>query len=193
MKNTAEISYYVREIALNNSQIALKELYTCYFYDLLHYSMMYVNNSHDAEEVISDTFLSVWENRKKLLEISNFNSYIYTIVRNKSISQFRSMHIENQSIDTIPIDIFAYTDITPENELISKEKIAEINSAINSLPNKCKIAFKLVKENNLKYREVAEILNISVKTLEAHLATALKKIRESLETGDEKRKSVIGL
>lgn len=193
MKNTAEISYYVREIALNNSQIALKELYTCYFYDLLHYSMIYVNNSHDAEEVISDTFLSVWENRKKLLEISNFNSYIYTIVRNKSISQFRSMHIENQSIDTIPIDIFAYTDITPENELISKEKIAEINSAINSLPNKCKIAFKLVKENNLKYREVAEILNISVKTLEAHLATALKKIRESLETGDEKRKSVIGL
>lgn len=193
MKNTAEISYYVREIALNNSQIALKELYTCYFYDLLHYSMIYVNNSHDAEEVISDTFLSVWENRKKLLEISNFNSYIYTIVRNKSISQFRSMHIENQSIDTIPIDIFAYTDITPENELISKEKIAEINSAINSLPNKCKIAFKLVKENNLKYREVAEILNISVKTLEAHLATALKKIRESLETGDEKRKNVIGL
>lgn len=193
MKNTAEISYYVREIALNNSQIALKELYTCYFYDLLHYSMIYVNNSHDAEEVISDTFLSIWENRKKLLEISNFNSYIYTIVHNKSISQFRSMHIENQSIDTIPIDIFAYTDITPENELISKEKIAEINSAINSLPNKCKIAFKLVKENNLKYREVAEILNISVKTLEAHLATALKKIRESLETGDEKRKSVIGL
>lgn len=186
MKNTAEISYYVQEIALNDSQVALKELYTCYFYDLLHYSMIYVNNPNDAEEVVSDTFLTVWENRKKLLEISNFNSYIYTVVRNKSISQFRSLHVKSQNIDTIPIDVFAYTDITPENELISKEKIAEINAAINNLPNKCKIAFKLVKENNLKYREVAEILNISVKTLEAHLAMALKRIREGLKIGDEK-------
>ena len=64
---------------------------------------------------------------------------------------------------------------------MSKEKILEINSAINSLPNKCKIAFKLIKENNLKYKEVAEILDISVKTLEVHLTTAIKRIREKLK------------
>lgn len=185
MKNTAKISYYIREVALNNSQIALKELYTCYFSSLLNYSMIYVSNPYDAEEVVSDTFLTVWNNRKQLLEISNFNSYIYAIVRNKSISYFRSLHIENQNIDNVPIDIYAFTEVTPEDEFISKERISEINSAINSLPNKCKIAFKLVKENNLKYKEVAEILNISVKTLEAHLTTAIKKIREILKENDK--------
>nr|WP_278653485.1 sigma-70 family RNA polymerase sigma factor [Bacteroides clarus] len=97
------------------------------------------------------------------------------------MSQFRALHIENQSIDNIAIDIFAHTNITPEDELISQEEISEINLAINSLPNKCKIAFKLVKENHLKYKEAAEILNISVKTLEAHLTTAMKKIREKLK------------
>lgn len=181
MKNTIEITYYLQEIALKDSQVALHKLYTCYFYDLLHYSMIYVSNPCDAEEIVSDTFLTIWNNRKQLLDIKNFNSYIYTIIRNKSISLFRSLHEENQSIDNISIDIFAYTTVTPEDELMSKEKILEINSAINSLPNKCKIAFKLIKENNLKYKEVAEILDISVKTLEVHLTTAIKRIREKLK------------
>lgn len=181
MKNAEEITHCIQRIALNDSQVALKELYTYYFYDLLRYSMLYTSNPRDAEEVVSDTFFMVWNNRKQLLDIKNFNSYIYTVVRNKSISQFRALHIENQSIDNIAIDIFAHTNITPEDELISQEEISEINLAINSLPNKCKIAFKLVKENHFKYKEAAEILNISVKTLEAHLTTAMKKIREKLK------------
>ena len=155
MKNAEEITHCIQRIALNDSQVALKELYTYYFYDLLRYSMLYTSNPRDAEEVVSDTFFMVWNNR--------------------------ALHIENQSIDNIAIDIFAHTNITPEDELISQEEISEINLAINSLPNKCKIAFKLVKENHLKYKEAAEILNISVKTLEAHLTTAMKKIREKLK------------
>lgn len=180
MKNTIEISHYIEEVALNSSQIALEKLYTYYFYDLLHYSMIYVSNEQDAEEIVSEAFLTIWENRKNLLKLNNFNAYIYTIVRNKSISVFRASHIQDVNLENTPIDIFVFTDVTPEDELISKEKVAEINSAINSLPNKCKMAFKLVKENNLKHKEVAEILNISIKTLEAHLTTAVKKIRESL-------------
>ena len=60
------------------------------------------------------------------------------------------------------------------------EKVEKINRAINSLPNKCKLAFKLVKENQLKYKEVSEILNISIQPLDAHLTTAMKKIRENI-------------
>ena len=56
----------------------------------------------------------------------------------------------------------------------------QLNNAIEALPAKCKTAFKLVREDKLKYKEVAAILEISVKTLEAHLATAIKKLREFL-------------
>ena len=84
-------------------------------------------------------------------------------------------------MESIPIDLLAQSHVTPEDILISKEKVEKINRAINSLPNKCKLAFKLVKENQLKYKEVSEILNISIKTLEAHLTTAMKKIRENIK------------
>ena len=97
MKNAEEITHCIQRIALNDSQVALKELYTYYFYDLLRYSMLYTSNPRDAEEVVSDTFFMVWNNRKQLLDIKNFNSYIYTVVRNKSISQFRALHIENHA------------------------------------------------------------------------------------------------
>ena len=83
-------------------------------------------------------------------------------------------------MDEISVDLFTSTENTPEEELISKEKIKRLNQAIDSLPAKCKMAFKLVREDKLKYKEVATILDISIKTLEAHLANAVRKLREAL-------------
>ena len=89
--------------------------------------------------------------------------------------------MEQVSLDEISIDLFTSTETTPEEELISQEGIHRLNLAIDSLPAKCKMAFKLVREDKLKYKEVAAILDISVKTLEAHLTNAVRKLRELLE------------
>ena len=180
MGNDVEITKYIQDVAINDSEVALERLYNHYHYNLLHFSQIYVIDENDAEEIISDTFLDIWENRKKLVKLKNFNAYIYTLVRNKSISAYRSHH-NNVNLESIPIDLLAQSHVTPEDILISKEKVEKINRAINSLPNKCKLAFKLVKENQLKYKEVSEILNISIKSLEAHLTTAMKKIRENIK------------
>ena len=106
--------------------------------------------------------------------------YIYSIARHKAISYYRSIHMEQIELNELSIDLFIHTETTPEDDLISKEKINQLNNAIEALPAKCKTAFKLVREDKLKYKEVAAILEISVKTLEAHLATAIKKLREFL-------------
>ncbi len=90
--------------------------------------------------------------------------------------------MEQVSLDEISIDLFTSTETTPEEELISQEGIHRLNLAIDSLPAKCKMAFKLVREDKLKYKEVAAILDISVKTLEAHLANAVRKLRKHLPT-----------
>ena len=68
----------------------------------------------------------------------------------------------------------------PEQLMVTAEMVARIKAAIEALPPKCKLIFKLVKEEELKYREVADILNISVKTIESQLAIALKKIGTSI-------------
>jgi RNA polymerase sigma-70 factor (ECF subfamily) len=134
----------------------------------------------EAEEIISDTFLIVWENRKSLPDIGNFDSYIYSVARNRAVSLYRMQHMKKVDLDEDEIDLFFQADTTPEEELIAKEDVERLNRAINSLPNKCKLVFKLVREERLKYKEVASILEISVKTVEAHLATAVKKLRETL-------------
>lgn len=87
----------------------------------------------------------------------------------------------NINLDNISIEIFANTCTTPEDDLISNEAVNRINAAIEELPDKCKIAFKLVREDNMKYQDAAEILGISVKTLENHITAAVKKIRSKLK------------
>lgn len=167
-------------MALSDSQTALKSLYAAYYQRLMRFTKLYVPSYVEAEEIVSDSFLAVWNNRKSLLEIRNFDSYLYTIVRHKIVTYYRKQRPGLIELDELPVDLFLHTDTTPEDELISKEEIDRLNMAINTLPDKCKIAFKLVREDKLKYKEVADLLHISVKTLEAHLATAIKKLREVL-------------
>ena len=158
----------------------------------MRFTSLYVPSSVEAEEIVSDTFLSLWNNRKSLPEISNFDSYIYGIARHKAISLYRTQHMEKVQIDENTIDLFAHTDTTPEEELISKECIDHLNEAINTLPDKCKMAFKLIREDKMKYKDAANILEISVKTLEAHIATG-HGIRKTAQTGLQRFHGLIDL
>jgi len=179
--NSKKITQWLCELALANSQAALKSLYVAYNQKLIRFIGLYVSSFVDIEEVLSDTFLALWNNRESLLDVTNFNSYIYGIARHKAISFCRKKQIENVDVEDFFIDLFYHTETTPEDNLISKEEIANINAAINALPEKTKITFKLIREDNLKYKEVAEILGISIKTVEAHMATAVRQLRETLE------------
>lgn len=182
MKGSREkIVQWIYEMAIFDSEIAFKSLYISYFERLIRFINLYVSSSGEAEELVSDTFLAIWENRRTLLSVGDINAYIYSVARHKAISYYRKRHLDQISFDEISIDFFVNTDTTPEDELISQEEISRLNKAINNLPPKCRMAFKLVREDHLKYKEVAAILHISVKTLETHLATAVKKLREALE------------
>lgn len=142
---------------------------------------MYVKSVDVSRELVSDIFLSVWEKRGMLLNIDNFDSYIYQIAKYKSLNYLRSNKIQTVNIDEISVELFGHTKTTPEDSYISQETIQQINEAIEDLPPKCKLAFKLVREDNLRYKEAAEILGISVKTVENHLTLAIKKIRSKLK------------
>ncbi len=115
------------------------------------------------------------------MDIDNFNSFIYGIARHKAISFIRKRQLEYVDLDNYPVDLFFATETTAEDDLITKEEIEKINSAINNLPEKAKMTFKLIREDNLKYKEVSDILGISVKTVEAHMATAIRKLRDALK------------
>ena len=137
---------------------------------------MYVKSSQIAEELVSDVFFALWENRKQLVEITNFDAYIYRIAKFRVLKYLRDNKTLTVDLDEVPIELFAFTETTPEDDYISRELIDTLNEAIEQLPTKSKLAFKLVREDGMKYKDAAEHLGISVKTLEAQLTYAMKKI-----------------
>ena len=179
-KRNPDIVQWICDIAVFDSQKAFKSLYLCYFDKLLRFASLHVISHSEAEEIVSDTFLAIWNSRKTLLKIADFDAYIYSIMRYKIISHLRKHFNSNVSLDELQIDFFASTETTPEDDFITHEQVEQLNKAIDSLPHKCKMAFKMVREDKMNYKDVAAILEISVKTLETHLATATRKLREAL-------------
>ena len=163
-------------IARNEDHKAYKELFTSLYTYLLHFAFTLVKMKQPAEEIVSDVFIKIWQKRKELEKIENLKVYLYIATKNTALN-----YLEKQKrTATDNIDKFAnhfksiYFD--PEQLMITADMVSLIYEAIENLPSRCKMIFKLVKEDNLKYKEVAEILNISEKTVENQLAIALRKI-----------------
>lgn len=167
-------------IAYRDDTAAYKELFLLYHKRLLNFSATITHSRESAEEVVSDVFMKIWLNRKTLSAIENFHLYIYVVTKNLSINQhLKEKKKETFSLDEIQIDVKnIYAD--PEQLMITAEMQKRITAAILSLPPKCQLIFKLIREDGLKYKEVAELLHLSPKTVENQMTIALKKITESI-------------
>jgi RNA polymerase sigma-70 factor (family 1) len=176
----ASIGKLLNRIALYDDPIAYKELFMLYHKRLVSFSSTITRSKESAEEVVSDVFLKIWVNRNTLSRIDNFHLYIYVITKNLSINRLLKDNKEKVfSLDETVVDVQnVYSD--PEQLMISAEMQKRVRIAIQSLPSKCKLIFKLIREDGLKYREVAELLHLSLKTVENQMTIALKKISESI-------------
>ncbi|MHA4809202.1 RNA polymerase sigma-70 factor [Flavitalea flava] len=170
------IQYLQGRIARFDDQQAYKELFTQLYNYLFQFAKTLVKAKEPTEEIVSDVFIKVWEKRKELEKIGNLKVYLYVTTRNMAYNYLDTQ----KKVVTQPIDDFQGTITSlyfnPEQLMITADMLALIQKAVEELPPKCKIIFKLVKEDGLKYREVAEILSLSIKTVENQLAIALQKI-----------------
>lgn len=151
------------------------------FYDGLHrFSYSFVKSVEVAEEIVSDVFIKVWEIRGKLMEIENMRVYLYTIAKNFSLN-YITKHYKNTiiSLDTVEVEPVVALN-GPAEICISADMVRQIRLVIGQLPPKCKLIFQLVKEEELTYKEVAAILDISPLTVRNQLAIAIRKISETL-------------
>jgi RNA polymerase sigma-70 factor (family 1) len=174
---TAEgLKYLQSRIARFDDQKAYKELFTTLYSPLFLFAKSMVKSKESAEEIVSDVFIRIWEKRRDLEKIENLKVYLYVAIRNAALNHLQlQKRISINSLEEFHAELTSiYFD--PEQLLITADMIALIKRSIDQLPPKCKIIFKLVKEDGLKYREVAEILNLSVKTVENQVAIALQKI-----------------
>jgi RNA polymerase sigma-70 factor (ECF subfamily) len=133
-----------------------------------------------AEEIVEDLFVSVWNRRSTITSISNLKVYLYIAVKNHCLNYIRRKK-DIRIIDLDQLDAGSTTlQHNPEDIMVASELLQLINKAIHELPPKCRIVYKLVKEDGLTYKEVAEVLDISPRTVENHIAAAVRKIAASL-------------
>lgn len=179
-----DISNLLSEIARNDSQLAFNKLFKIYYEPIMRFVMLHISNVEDGEEIISDVFSAIWENRKDLLSVYDFVSYIYSIARHKVIDVYRrNKKNELFVFGDENFQLFFGTETSPEDNFISQEEVGRLNEAIEELPPKCKMIFKMIREDKLKYKQVAVILNLSEKTVEAQMSIALKKLRKAISEG----------
>lgn len=167
-------------IAIGDSR-AFDKFVEQFYPGLYSYACQFMRDNMDAEELVLDVFVSIWQRRTEIQKISNIKAYLYKSTKNRVIDFIRAnKNTINISLD----DVFDNAKIkitnTPENDLISKEEIDRINDAIEQLPKRCKEVIYLVKNERLCYKEVAEIMSISVKTVENQMTLALSKLADNL-------------
>lgn len=176
-----EIFELQEQIAGFSDQLAFKQLFEHYYYRLFQFAASIVKDKEIAEEIVEDLFIRLWDKRFTLHNISNLDVYLYVAIRNHGFNHV-SRRAPLKTIDPDQLDVICGELVpTPEDLMVASELLQQVNRAVHQLPPRARIVYKLVKEDGLSYKEVAKVLGISPRTVENHIAAAIKKITASLQ------------
>src|SRR6187455_2433579 len=147
-----------------------EQLFRHYYNSLCNYANGIVRDVDEAEDIVQQVMITIWEKRNALQITASLKSYLFRSVHNTSLNRIRknktvAMYAETQQAENI--------ETTTANTIIGKELNQQISIAVNKLPEQCRMVFKLSRFENMKYAEIADHLGISVKTVENHMGKAL--------------------
>jgi RNA polymerase sigma-70 factor (family 1) len=149
------------------------ELLYARFYRLAYH---YIRSDSLSEEIVSDVLLKIWNNRKRLPEVINLDVYFFKAIKNQAYTyikrESRRVILEAQSVKSVNLE---YRE--PENLLIAKDLANTVEQAVSSLPDKCQMIFRLIREDGMSYKDVAGLLDLSIKTVENQMTIAIKKLK----------------
>ncbi|WP_276166399.1 RNA polymerase sigma factor [Zobellia alginiliquefaciens] len=161
---------------------ALETIFNRHYDGLCRFGLSYTNEQNSVEEVVSDVFLQLWNNETRIQEIRNPKPYLYVVVKNKLLQAISKSNLK-QSFDQ-GFEAEYTTSPSIEQQIINQEEkeifSQKIEEILCQIPKKSRQIFEMSRLDELKYREISEILGISVKTVESHMAHALKIIRSTV-------------
>jgi RNA polymerase sigma-70 factor (family 1) len=181
MKRQPELKILLWRIAHVSDEKAFKKLFDIYAGRLYQFAFSFIKNKQIAEEAVADVFFKIWLNRTTLPDIENIKAYLFKATYNTSLNYLdEARRKKAMSLDDIEVGLDMNL-VCPETELINKELKGKIEQAIETLPPRCKMIYKLAKVEQMKYKEIATLLDISVKTIDNQLTIAIKKIGEEIK------------
>ena len=156
---------------------ALKELHDRYFYQMCLYAFKNTDNSGLAEELVSDCFIKIWENRKKIEINTSVKHYIFLMLRNSIVDYHRRKRIVTDQLDVIP---------EPADEAFFDEQLeyARLYAALKKLPEQRRKILEMAVFDSMTYQQIAEKLDISKNTVKTQMGRAYRFLKETLDPKD---------
>lgn len=176
----SDISGLWQLICMDDDDKAFEKLFYLLHHKLVRFCVLYVHQEEIAEEIVADIFVRCWQNRKTLTVVKNPVGYLFVAVKNHSLNHLKkisTIHVVALE-DHLGVELIDLNN--PQIAFEKKELFLKLDKAIASLPRQCRIVFRLIKEDGMKYKEVAEILNISPRTVQTQLFRAIKKLSVAL-------------
>ncbi|TXE09682.1 RNA polymerase sigma-70 factor [Seonamhaeicola algicola] len=158
---------------------AFEVLFQKYYTNLVNYILVYTQHKPTAEDIVQQVFINIWVKRSELNVTKSVKGYLYTVAHRAYIDFYRSTKRRDAFFDELKEK--ALRDAIKENKHIVKQRIRKLQQIVETLPPKCKEILELNKLHGLKYQEIAEKLQISVKTVESQMRIAYQRIREGFD------------
>lgn len=153
--------------------------YDLYYEQTFRFCYYFLKDKVACREVVSNVFLAIWQSRKQLSSISNIESYLYVVSRNEANRYLNSKYGENE----VPLSemCIQIESSSPEETLLNEEMETLLTNAINELPEKCRIIFLMARQDGMKTKEIAELLELKESTVRVQMKIAIEKIILSLK------------
>jgi RNA polymerase sigma-70 factor (ECF subfamily) len=142
---------------------------------------MLLNNMNDAEDIVQESFFKIWKTRETLKQDRPVDSYLFITVRNSCLNLLEQRKTVSKHAKIMCSVYGSLEEDSSYELLIARDLEVEFNAALSNLPPECRKVFELSRFEGLKYIEIAERLNISIKTVENQMTRALYKIRLQLK------------
>lgn len=166
----------------SSSERDFHQLYLLLYDRFFRIAVYYLKHEEWAQEVVLDIFMKLWNKQKELYLIKNFDNYCFILLKNASLNYLsKNSHHNTTSIDEQVQFRSINAPITPEHQLLNDELLLIYVDALENLPPKCREVFVLIREQGLSYKEVAEQMEISVKTVDAQLQKAVSRLKEYIK------------
>ncbi|MEE4176023.1 MAG: RNA polymerase sigma-70 factor [Bacteroides sp.] len=176
VQNEIRLQYRVKE---GNIQ-AFETLFRAYYEPLCRLAVGFVKDLDTAEEIVQDFFFNYWKNREEINIKVSVKAYLYNAVRNASLKHLERQDVRRRYAERVLAGNEQPKQVLVTDEIGAREMLREIDEALATLPERCRVVFKMSRYEGLKYHEIAEELSVSVKTVEADMTRTLKLLRERL-------------
>lgn len=170
---------------ISGDEPSFEKVYRYYYPRLNYFSRQYLLDAEASKNIVQDVFTELWDKRQALRSDTNLQAWLFTVTRNKSlkiISQLKSRQNYDNFIKARQLDV-NYKSLSEfdTSNLVFEELQAQIQAALEKLSPACRKVFEMSRFEDKKNREIAEELNLSIKTVEAQISKALRSLKADLK------------